>query len=54
MGLMGVITEAYYKAELHEDHNYNLRELLVIKALKKEPQDFVEGKQEANTFMEAS
>lgn len=44
---------AYYKEELHEDHNDNLKELLVIKALKKEHQDFIEGKQEVNKFMEA-
>jgi hypothetical protein len=51
--LKGVIREAYYKEELHEDHNDNLKELLVIKALKKEHQDFIEGKQEVNKFMEA-
>jgi hypothetical protein len=31
--LKEVIKEAYYKEELHEDHNDNLKELLVIEAL---------------------
>lgn len=37
---------------MNENHNDNLKELMVIKALKKEHQDFIEGKQEVNKFME--
>jgi hypothetical protein len=49
-----VIKEAYYKEQWHEDHSDNLTELLVIRYLQKEHQDFIQGKQEVNTFVEAS
>lgn len=40
--------------QLHEDHSDNLMKLLVIRYLQKEHQDFIQGKQEVNIFVEAS
>ena len=40
--------------QLHEDHSDNLMKLLVIWYLQKEHQDFIQGKQEVNIFVEAS
>ena len=47
-----VIKVAYYRAVLHVDHSDNL--VIVIRYLKKAPQDFIQGKQEVDTFVGAS
>ena len=47
-----VIKVAYYRAVLHVDHSDNL--VIVIRYLKKAPQDFIQGKQEVDTFVVAS
>lgn len=47
-----VIKVAYYRAVSHVDHSDNL--VIVIRYLKKAPQDFIQGKQEVDTFVGAS